>query len=373
MPANETPDDVDNEAQVAMSDRCGLRDADCGTVERDSLAPPLPLLVTGVAGVAGYSAFHFFRRRFGRQVIGIRRKDNWPLRGEGIVACDGDNRDELRRLFDKHQFAAVLNCEGTCKLKSCEMDPRMAQRVNIDSVTTMLDVINGNRTRLVHLSIDLVFSGTRGGGHVEHDETDPVTVYGKTMAEAERILLNEVRGTLRMPSPVNSTRSVPTTILRISLPMGVSFNGHAGAIDWIGHRFKKEKPATLYYDEIRTPTYTDCLNPLFADVLARREITGLFHAGGPWRLSLFQIAQIVNRIGGYNPRLLHGCMRIEAGPMPPRAGNVTMDSNKLARALGYDPFDPWPLAEEHVPSHREWHFEGPRGSPALLAEALYRN
>jgi dTDP-4-dehydrorhamnose reductase len=350
--------------------------------------PPLPLLVTGVAGVAGYSAFHYFRRKYNGEVIGIRRKDNWPLRGEGIVACDGDNRDELARLFDKHQFAAVLNCEGTCKLKSCEMDPRMAQRVNIDSVTTMLDVIGGAHTRLVHLSIDLVFSGTRGGGHVEHDETDPVTVYGKTMAEAEQILfkaLTSGQGESRTdpatssganghaPNTPTNGRGLTCAILRISLPMGISFNGHAGAIDWIGHRFKKGKPATLYYDEIRTPTYTDCLNPLMANVLARPDMTGLYHAGGPRRLSLYQIAQIVNRIGGYDPHLLHGCPRIEAGPMPPRAGDVTLDSSKLALALGYDPFDPWPLADEHVPTHREWHFEGPRGSPGLLAEVLYRN
>ena len=322
-----------------------------------SLAPPLPLLVTGVAGVAGYNAFHYFRKKYDGQVIGIRRKDNWPLRGEGIVACDGDDRDALARLFDKHQFAAVLNCEGTCKLKSCEMDPRMAERVNIDSVTTMLDVIGARGTRLVHLSIDLVFSGTRGGGHVEEDPTDPVTVYGKTMAEAERNLLAQSRN----------------AILRISLPMGVSFNGHAGAIDWIQHRFQKGKPATLYFDEVRTPTYTDCLNPLLATILARQDITGLFHAGGPRRLSLYQIAQIVNRIGGYDPHLLHGCPRLDAGPMPPRAGDVTLDSSKLARALGYDPFDPWPLGDEHVPTHRRWHDEAPRGSPALLAEVLYRN
>jgi len=322
--------------------------------------PPLPLLVTGVAGVAGYNAFHDFRRKYHGQVTGIRRRDNWPLRGEGIVACDADDRDALARLFDRHQFAAVLNCEGTCKLKSCEMDPRLAQRVNIDSATTLLDVMQGGGTRLVHLSIDLVFSGTRGGGHLEHDPTDPVTVYGKTMAAAERILLA-------------ATGSTPATILRISLPMGVSFNGHAGAIDWIGHRFKKGKPATLYYDEIRTPTYTDCLNRLLAKVLARPDITGLFHAGGPRRLSLYQIAQVVNRIGGYDPDLLHGCPRIDAGPMPPRAGDVSLDSSKLAAALGYNPFDPWPLADEHVPTHRGWHYEGPRGSPELLAEVLYRN
>ena len=363
-----------------------------------SPAPPLPLLVTGVAGVAGYNAFHDFRRRYGKQVIGIRRKDNWPLRGDGIVACDGDDRDSLERLFDKHQFAAVLNCEGTCKLKSCELDPKMAERVNIESVATLLDVIGGRGTRLVHLSIDLVFSGTRNGSHVEEDATDPVTVYGKTMAVAEQIILSQVKRSgeqkaakeqkknLHDPDPCKSNPQsllplLPSAqppvfsaaVLRISLPMGVSFNGHAGAIDWIQSRFKKNKPATLYYDEIRTPTYTDCMNPLLANVLSRPDICGLFHAGGPRRLSLFQIAQIVNRVGGYDPDLLQGCPRIEAGPIPPRAGDVSMNSSKLSAALGYDPFDPWPLDDDHVPTHRRWHYEGPRGSPAILKEALYHN
>ncbi len=110
------------------------------------------------------------------------------------------------------------------------------------------------------------------------------------------------------------------------------------------------------------------MNELCEAVLAR-DLPGLYHAGGGRRLSLYQIAQIVNRVGGYAPALLHGCPRIDAGPMPPRAGNVTMDSSKLARALGYEPFDPWPLEEHWVPTHREWHYERPAGevgSAALL-------
>jgi dTDP-4-dehydrorhamnose reductase len=323
-------------------------------------APPLPLLITGVAGVAGYNALHHFRRRYPGQVIAIRRTDNWPLRGEGILACDGDDKDQMRRLFDRHQFRSVLNCEGTCKLKSCELDPAMAQRVNIDSVVNLLEVAGGPGVRLVHLSIDLVYSGTRGGRHVEEDPTDPVTVYGKTMAEAEQILLRE------RPDACQ---------LRISLPMGVSFNGHAGAIDWIQSRFKKQKPATLYYDEVRTPTYTDCLNPLLQRVLAGN-LSGLYHAGGPRPLSLYQIAQIVNRVGGYDPDHLMGCNRIEAGPIPPRAGDVSMDSGKLARALGHAPFDPWPHDDSLVPTHRDWHRERPpgeNGSAEDLREVLYHN
>ena len=100
--------------------------------------------------------------------------------------------------------------------------------------------------------------------------------------------------------------------------MGISFNGHAGAIDWIQSRFKKSKPATLYFDEIRTPTYTDCLNEL-CEVVLGSELSGLYHAGGPRRLSLFNIAQVINRVGGYDPKLLMGCPRRLAGPIPPRA------------------------------------------------------
>jgi dTDP-4-dehydrorhamnose reductase len=321
---------------------------------------PLPLLVTGIAGVAGYNALRYFRRKYPGQVIGNRRTDNWPMRGEGIVSCNLEDRDGLRRLFDQHQFAAVLNCAGSCKLKSCELGPEMAWRVNVATVESLLDVLAGSDVRLVHLSIDLVFSGAGEGNHVEDDPTDPVTVYGATMVAGEQRVL---------------AARPQSCILRISLPMGVSFNGHAGAIDWIQSRFKKGRPATLYFDEIRTPTYTDCLNRLLETVLASN-LAGLYHAGGPRRLSLFEIAQVVNRIGGYHPDHLMGCLRHQAGPIPPRAGNVSLASDKLVRALGYEPFDPWPLLDEHAPTHRDWHRERPRrerGSPQLLAELLYRN
>ena len=60
----------------------------------------------------------------------------------------------------------------------------------------------------------------------------------------------------------------------------------------------------------------------------------------------------------------------------PRAGNVALDSQKLARALGRSPFDPWPLSDQLVPTGRDWHRsrtpELP-GSPELLADVLYRN
>ena len=325
----------------------------------DAAAQLFPMLITGVAGVVGYNALDYFSRKHPGQVIGTRRVDNWRLQGDAIRALNAYDADGMKRLFDEHEFASVLNCEGTCKLKSCEYDPDNARRINVDSVNGLLAAAPP-ATRIVTLSIDLVYSGTGDGDHREEDPTDPVTVYGETMVAAEQMFACE---------------RPDACIMRISLPMGVSFNGHAGAIDWIGSRFKKSLPATLYYDEVRTPTYTDCLNRTFEAVLAS-DLSGLYHAGAPRRLSMYEIGQVINRLGGYEADCLQGRPRHEAAPIPPRAGNVTLGSGKLRRALGYESFDPWPLREEHVPTHHEWHRERPAdepGSATYLSQVLARN
>lgn len=321
---------------------------------------PLPLLITGVAGVPGYNALHYFQARYPGQVFGQRQVDNDKFPEQDVVACDLEDREGLARLFDRHRFAAVLDCAGNCALKPCELNPELAWRINVEGARNLVAETAPRGIRLVHLSVDMVFSGNRDGGYTETDPTDPVTVYGKTMVAGEQVVLEA--------DPM-------ACILRISLPMGISFGGHAGAIDWITSRFKKGRPATLFTDEIRTPTYTDCMNALYQTVLAR-ELAGIYHAGGPRRLSLYQIAQLINRLGGYDSKLLWGIPRRDAAPIPPRAGNVSMDSTKLIRALGYDPFDPWPFDDALVPTDRDWHHERPAGesySPQYMLDVLACN
>ncbi len=320
----------------------------------------LPLLITGIAGVPGFNALPYFLSRYPGQVVGLRQGDNERLAGPDIIACNAEDRDGLARVFDTFQFGSVLNCAGACALRACELAPELAWRINVDGVKNLLDVIGNEDVRLVHLSVDMVYPGREGGQYVETDEVAPIHVYGKTMAAAEQLLLSQ---------------SPHAALLRIALPMGISSNGHAGAIDWIQSRFKKHRPATLYYDEVRSPSYTDCLNATCEAVL-ETDLAGVFHAGGARSLSLYNIGQIINRIGGYDPRLLMGCPRVEAGPIPPRVSDVSMNSNKLAEALGFQPLGSWPYDERLMPTHDRWHHErepGERGSLEYLAEVLYRN
>src|SRR6266851_5756626 len=175
---------------------------------------PLPLLITGITGVAGYNAFYYFRDQYPGQVIGLRPRQTLGLTGDGIVALDAEDADGLRDLCRAFRFRSVLNAVGNCALKACELDPVMAHRLNIVTAEAIAENVTAFGMRLVHLSTDLVFSGASGiGDYCETDPIDPVTIYGKTMVEGERIIQSAVPG---------------ASILRISLPMGPSFSRHAG-------------------------------------------------------------------------------------------------------------------------------------------------
>src|SRR5207245_7616157 len=124
----------------------------------------------------------------------------------------------------------------------------MARQLNVDSAAAITENALIHDSRLVHLSSDLVYSGNGAGNYIETDPVDPVTIYGKTMVESESLV---------------KAAAPEAAILRISLPMGPSFNRHAGAIDWIQSRFRHQRPATLYFDEVRSCTYSDDLNRVF--------------------------------------------------------------------------------------------------------------
>ena len=67
---------------------------------------PLPLLITGLAGVPGFNAWHYFRKRYPGQVIGIRQEDNIKIQGKDVIPCNAENHEKLARLFDRYKFSS---------------------------------------------------------------------------------------------------------------------------------------------------------------------------------------------------------------------------------------------------------------------------
>ena len=332
-------------------------------LEPHNLGQALPLLVLGLPGIPGFNAFFYFQKLFPGQVIGmvppnalklldLCEANQSPSAIPGLIPADPENPQDLADLFEKYRFRSVIDASGWCALKPCELNPEMGRRLNVEIGFNVMQECKKIGARLIRLSTDLVFDGNsyerdgkiQLGFYREDHPVSPVTMYGKLMAEAEEKILSHYP---------------EAAILRIALPMGPSLNGHAGAIDWIESRFAKNRPATLYFDEVRSNLYVQDLNKVLVHLLSPDlfEQRGIFHIGGPRPGTLFQIAQSINKLGNYPPELLQGCLRAAAGPMPPRAGDVSMNTEKVQALIPANTLRPWPLHPDHISQGLNWHAE----------------
>ena len=156
-----------------------------------------------------------------------------------------------------------------------------------------------SRCRLVHLSSDLVFDGTRGH-YVEEDEVSPVSPYGRSKAEAER------RVVAHHPA---------ATIVRTSLIYGGDEPGPQERLALAGTRF--------FVDEIRSPVQVGDLAEALLELLGL-DFPGPLHLGGADDISRYDLAVL---LGADRGRIERACTTSE------RAPNVSLDSSRAAALL----------------------------------------
>lgn len=100
--------------------------------------------------------------------------------GEHILGgVDVENADMLARVFAEVRPEVVVNCVGLVKQLAEAGDPLMALPINAllpHRLARLCDLIGA---RLVHVSTDCVFNGTKGG-YRETDPSDAEDLYGKS-------------------------------------------------------------------------------------------------------------------------------------------------------------------------------------------------
>ena len=153
--------------------------------------------------------------------------------------------------------------------------------------------------RLVHLSSDVVFDGTRGR-YREDDEPSPVNSYGRSKAEAER-RVRELHD--------------EAVLARTSLIYGGAEPGPQERLAASNTRF--------FIDEIRSPVQVGDLAEALLEVL-QLDVHGPLHLGGADDVSRFEFAVLL----GADPARLE-----PARTTPDRAPNLSLDSTRAAGLL----------------------------------------
>jgi len=193
----------------------------------------------------------------------------------GLVRSDLDLTDAaaVAARFERDQPRLVIHCAALSRSPDCQRDPALAGRLNVEVTRTLAGL--AAEIRFVFFSTDLVFDG-RQGNYVETDGVNPISVYGETKAEAERLVLANPRH----------------LVIRTSLNAGRSPTGDRGMDEQLFLAWRAGQTMKLFVDEFRCPV------PATATARATWELiqagaTGLYHVAGAETLSRWQIGELL--------------------------------------------------------------------------------
>jgi dTDP-4-dehydrorhamnose 3,5-epimerase len=115
------------------------------------------------------------------------------------VAIDRDELDitdpAAVASFDWTGIEVIINAAAYTNVDGAETPEgaELAQKINVAGVQNLVDLAKAKDLKLVHVSTDYVFDGHLAD-HLESEPMSPISVYGKTKAEADQIVLGLPKG-----------------------------------------------------------------------------------------------------------------------------------------------------------------------------------
>lgn len=176
--------------------------------------------------------------------------------------------------------------------------------VTADGSIRLAMAVTRRGCRLVHVSSDAVFSGSR----IHYDESclpDPVTPYGAAKAAAE--------SAVRLLVPT-------AAVARTSLIIGRGGSAHERMVHDLA---TGTHDGVLFTDTIRCPVHVEDLASALLELVAS-DRPGVFHLAGPDALSRHELGVLIARRDGLDPTRLPAGRRADS--RIPGALDVRLDS-----------------------------------------------
>lgn len=284
------------------------------------------VLLTGATGKLGaYLLRHLLEH--GERVTAWRGTHLTDLFGVSVWPVDLTDEQAVVSAFRAEPPDLILHTAAMALISDCHRDPERARRVNGEATARLTELAAEHKARLVFVSTDLVFDGRRGG-YREEDIPNPLSIYGRTKFEAESV----VRTTPR------------AVVVRVSLLYGPCLTGRPSFFDDQTTALREGRSVKLFTDEWRTPLgLATAARALVA--IAKSDVTGLLHLGGPERLSRLEMGRRLAAFLGVDTGKIQAVRRDEIPSPEPRPCDTSLNSSQWRSLF---PHEPWPTWEESL-------------------------
>ena len=276
------------------------------------------MLVTGAAGLLGGRVASLLAAH-GFEVVAVRREAA-PPPGLRALALDLTDPGALEAALEAERPDSVVHAAVLSRADECERRPDLATELNARLPGRLAAACRRRRVRLVGLSTDLVFGGERAFSDTRATPS-PLSVYGRTKLEGEDALLSAD------PS---------AAVARVALVAGRGHGPRGTASEGVAWALRAGRPVWLFEDEYRTPVDPESVAAGVA-LLLEQGGSGLFHLGGPERLSRLELGLRVARALGLPSRGIQAARQADHQGPDRRPADTSLDSARARRELGWKP------------------------------------
>lgn len=261
-------------------------------------------LITGGSGQLGYDI-----------IRELKNRDRFDFLAPNCSEMDITDIKSVEDVILNYKPDVIFHCAAYTAVDKAEDDRDVCYNVNVNGTKNIVDVAKMVGAKVVYISTDYVFDGTKDGIYDVNDDTNPVNYYGYTKLEGEK----EVQ------------RLDNYLIVRISWVFGI--NGKNFIKTMLNLAESKDK-LSVVCDQIGSPTYTEDLSKLLLDMVDNNK-NGLFFATNEEYCSWYEFAKYIFEINNINIKLdkvlSEDYKTIAKRPMNSRLSKDKLDRENLQR------------------------------------------
>ena len=267
-------------------------------------------LITGAFGMLGQDLQHALA---GRVVTAL-----------GRAGLDVTDLDAVRAAVAGHDV--VINASAYTRVDDAESHEEEAFAVNATGAHNLAIATSEIGAKLVQVSTDYVFDGSATSPYDEATPLNPISAYGRTKAEGERLAL--------------AANPLGAYIVRTAWLYGAGGANFAKTMLRLAGSHDTVRVVT---DQLGQPTWTGDLARQIVELLDAGAAPGVYHATNSGSASWFEFAQEIFQVAGLDPQRVRPTSGAEYVRPAPRPDYSVLGHDAWTHA-GISPMRNWKAA-----------------------------
>jgi dTDP-4-dehydrorhamnose reductase len=235
----------------------------------------MKILVTGSNGLLGQKLSSILINDTNIDpILTARGKATFAMPRGKFVSMDIATAAEVESVLTSTKPEVVINTAAMTMVDQCETARDACWNANVNAVENLIHSCKKINARLIHVSTDFIFDGTRGPLD-ENEKPNPVNFYGESKLAAEKLILKS---------------TIDWAILRTVLVFGITEDlSRSNIVLWVKENLENKKNIKVVNDQWRTPTLAEDLAQ-GCYLAAIKKAKGIYNISGKDFMTPYDIA-----------------------------------------------------------------------------------